>query len=67
MSDDNVIDIWGNDRFMSKPNGKLVKEIHTKYTLEVEDGNVRVKRVTINRKFYGQIDYIDSREEEYLT
>jgi len=67
VSDDNVIDIWGNDRFMSKPNGKLVKEIHTKYTLEEEDGNVRVKRVTINRKFYGQNDYIDSREEEYLT
>ena len=67
MSDDNVIDIWGHDRFMSKPNGKLNKEEHTKYILEEEDGNVRVKRVTVNRKFMGQNDYIDSTEEEYLT
>ena len=52
---------------MSKPNGKLIKEIHTKYILEEEDGNVRVKRVTVNRKFMGQDDYIDSTEEEYLT
>ena len=40
MSDDNVIDIWGHDRFMSKQNGKLIKEEHTKYILEEDDGNV---------------------------
>ena len=67
MSDDNVIDLWGHDRFMSKPNGKLIKEVHTKYILEEDDGNVRVKRVTVNRRFMGQNDSIDSTEEEYLT
>ena len=67
MSDDNVIDLWGHDRFMSKPNGKLIKEVHTKYILEEDDGNVRVKRVTVNRTFMAQNYYIDSTEEEYLT
>jgi len=67
VSDDNVIDIWSHDRFMSQPNGKLIKEKHIRYMLEEEDGNVRVKKVTINRKFMGQNDYIDSTEEEYLT
>jgi len=67
VSDDNVIDIWGHDRFMSQPNGKLIKEEHIRYILEEEDGNVRVKKVTINRKFYRQNDYIDSTQEEYLT
>lgn len=52
---------------MSQPNGKLIKEKHIRYMLEEEDGNVRVKKVTINRKFMGQNDYIDSTEEEYLT
>ena len=58
---------WAPDDYMRQPDGQTIKEINTRYVLVEEDGNVRVKKIVTERKFYGEGNYIDSTSDEYLT